>query len=216
MSYAAWVGALTLCMAVSGTLGFFPTDTTPGRWLVSSPITLESWPAHTEFRIAARRLGDGRTEAALQYVPGERGGSGVQQAVEAAAEDARRSLSERRALLDSADVIAAFAREMSEFLRTSELTESKAFIRSFVKEIVIKPGTATIRYTIPTPPDSPIRGGDAAEVELPEGVRSTVQYGCRGRNRTSIKGSKVPCATVTPPGSGWALPSIVRGSARLR
>ena len=47
---------------------------------------------------------------------------------------------------------------MSEFLRTSELTESKAFIRSFVKEIVVVPGTATIRYTIPTPPDSPIGG----------------------------------------------------------
>ena len=97
--------------------------------------------------------------------------------LETAAEDARSALSERRAVLDSVDVIAAFAREMSGFLRTSELTESKAFIRSFVKEITVKPGTATIRYTIPTPPDSPIDGADAAEVELPEAVRSTVQYG---------------------------------------
>ena len=125
-----------------------------------------------------------------------------QERLDAAADETRRSLAERRAVLDSAEVIAAFAREMSEFLQTSELTESKAFIRSFVKEITVKPGTATIRYTIPTPPDSPINGADAAEVELPEAVRSTVSFGCRGRNRTSIKGAKVPCATVTPPGSG--------------
>ena len=108
----------------------------------------------------------------------------TQERLEAAAGDARRSLSERRALLDSADVIAAFAREMSEFLRTSELTESKAFIRSFVKGIVVQPGTATIRYTIPTPPDSPIGGRDAAEVELPEAVRSTVSYGWGPGSRT--------------------------------
>ncbi len=97
--------------------------------------------------------------------------------LEAAAQDARTALSERRVVLDSVETIAAFAREMSEFLRTSDLTESKAFIRSFVKEIAVKPGTATIRYTIPTPPDSTIGGRDAAEVELPEAVRSTVQYG---------------------------------------
>ena len=139
-----------------------------------------------------------------------------QERLETAAEEARGNLSERRALLDKADVIAAFADEMSEFLRTSELTESKTFIRSFVKEIAVQPGTATIRYTIPTPPDSPIGGGDAAEIGLPEAVRSTVRVGCRGRNRTSIKGSKVPCATVTPPGSGFTLPSIVRGPAELR
>ena len=36
------------------------------------------------------------------------------------------------------------------------MTESRACTRSFVKEVVVKPGTATIRYTIPTPPDSPI------------------------------------------------------------
>ena len=107
-----------------------------------------------------------------------------QERLETAAEEARRSLSERRVLLDSADVIAAFAEEMSEFLRTSELTESRAFIRSFVKEIVVQPGTATIRYTIPTPPDSPIGGRDAAEIGLPEAVRSTVSDGWGPRIRT--------------------------------
>ena len=38
-----------------------------------------------------------------------------------------------------ADDIATFAADMSEFLKTSELTETKAFVRSFVKEIEVKP-----------------------------------------------------------------------------
>ena len=66
---------------------------------------------------------------------------------------------------------------MSEYLKTSELTESRAFIHSFVKEIEVRPGKATIHYTIPTPPDSPIGGGDAAEVALHGPVRSSVHVG---------------------------------------
>ena len=96
--------------------------------------------------------------------------------LEAAAEEARAVLSQRRELLDSADVIAAFAKDMSEFLKTSELTETKAFVRSFVKEVLVRPGGATIVYTIPTPGDSPIGGADAAEIALNGGVRS-IGYG---------------------------------------
>ena len=47
---------------------------------------------------------------------------------------------------------------MGDFLKTNELTETRAFIRSFVKEVQVKPGKATIIYSIPTPEDSP-RGG---------------------------------------------------------
>ena len=78
-----------------------------------------------------------------------------QEKLEVAAEEARSVLAQRRMLLDSADTIAAFAKDMSEFLMTSDLTETKAFIRTFVKEIGVRPGNATIHYTIPTPPDSP-------------------------------------------------------------
>ncbi len=67
--------------------------------------------------------------------------------------------------------------EMSEFLRTSEITETRSFVRSFVKAILVGPGRATIHYTIPTPPDSPIGGGDAADVALSGRVMSTVRYG---------------------------------------
>ena len=97
--------------------------------------------------------------------------------LEIAAEEARAILAERRVMLDSADTIATFAAEMSEFLKTSELTETKAFVRSFVKEIEVKPGKAAIVYSIPTPQDSPIGGANAVEVALNGGVRSTVRHG---------------------------------------
>ena len=36
----------------------------------------------------------------------------------------------------------------------AELTERRAFIESFVKEIVVMPGNALMRYTVPMPDDS--------------------------------------------------------------
>ena len=104
--------------------------------------------------------------------------------LEAAAEEARDVLGQRRELLDSADTIAAFAADMSAFLKTSELTETKAFVRSFVKEVLVRPGAATIVYTIPTPQDSPIGGADAAEIALGGGVRSIGYGGTPGGTRT--------------------------------
>ena len=97
--------------------------------------------------------------------------------LEIAAEEARASLKERRQLLDSADTIATFAEEMSDFLKTSELTETRAFVHSFVKEVVVKPGRAAIVYSIPTPDDSPMGGADAAEIALNGRVMNSVQSG---------------------------------------
>ena len=97
--------------------------------------------------------------------------------LEIAAGEARALLSDRRQFLDSADTIAAFAADMSEFLKTSELTETKAFVRSFVKEIVVKPGRAAIVYSIPTPDDSPAGGADAVEIALNGGVMNSVRHG---------------------------------------
>ena len=105
--------------------------------------------------------------------------------LEAAADEARAILKHRRVTLDRMETITAFAKDMSGYLRTSELTESRAFIRSFVKEIQVRPGRATIHYTIPTPEDSPVGGGDAAEVALNGGVvMSTVHNGGAGGTRT--------------------------------
>ena len=48
--------------------------------------------------------------------------------LEIAAAAARRTLANRRQLLDSKDMIAVFAEDMSDFLLTSELTETRAFL----------------------------------------------------------------------------------------
>ena len=100
-----------------------------------------------------------------------------QERLEASAAEARSMLSERREVLDDVETIAAYAQDMSVFLNESELTERRAFIESFVKEIVVQPGNALVRYTIPMPQDSPIGGMDAEEVALHAPVLSTVKSG---------------------------------------
>ena len=112
--------------------------------------------------------------------------------LEIAAEEARDLLTQRKHFLDSADVIASYAEEMSEFLKTSELTETRAFAHSFVKEVEVKPGMAAIVYSMLTPEDSPIGGGDVAEVVLNGSVRSSVRYGEPAGIRTQDTRIKSP------------------------
>ena len=63
--------------------------------------------------------------------------------------DARAILSQRRAVLDDVRTITAYAQDMNRFLRKSELTERRAFIETFVREIELLPDNAVVRYTIP-------------------------------------------------------------------
>ena len=112
--------------------------------------------------------------------------------LEAAEQEARAVLTERRELLDSAEEIARFAADMSEFLRTSELTETQAFIRSFVKRIVVRPGRSVIHYTIPMPADSPIGRSDSTEVDLYQKVRNMVPNGGPSGTRTQDLRIKSP------------------------
>ena len=93
--------------------------------------------------------------------------------LEDTADEARAILEQRRTLLDDADTIAASAHDMSEFLKESEMTERRAFIETFVKEIVVMPGKALVRYTIPMPDHSPIPGRNAEDVALNGSVLST-------------------------------------------
>ena len=72
-----------------------------------------------------------------------------QERLEATAEEARAMLSQRREVLDDVETITAYALDLSMFLNESELTERRAFIESFVKEIVVMPDNAVVRYTIP-------------------------------------------------------------------
>ncbi len=89
-----------------------------------------------------------------------------QERLERAADEARVELDARLTGVQDAEVVAAYAREMGEWLLESGLAETKAFLRTFVREIVVRPGHATIHYTVPTPDDSPIGGADVAEVAL--------------------------------------------------
>ena len=95
--------------------------------------------------------------------------------LEQTASEARAALSERRAVLGDVETITADAEERSAFLATRARTESKACIRSFVTEVAVAPGAATIRYTIPMPEDSPLRGSGGppavGRVDMASGYR---------------------------------------------
>ena len=97
--------------------------------------------------------------------------------LEDSAEEARSILSQRRAYLDDVNTIAAYAKDMRDFLNESELTERRAFIESFVKEIIVMPGDALMRYTVPMPDDSLIPGRATEKVALNGSVLSTVHDG---------------------------------------
>ena len=100
-----------------------------------------------------------------------------QERLEEAAAEARAILAERREVLDDVETIAAYAREMQDFLVVGELTERRAFIESFVKEIVVTPDDALLRYTVPMPEDSLIPGGATEKVALDGAVLPTVKNG---------------------------------------
>ena len=97
--------------------------------------------------------------------------------LEDAAADGRAILSERRAYLDDVQTITAYARDMKDFLNESDLTERRSFIESFVKEIIVIPGDALIRYTVPLPDDSFLAGRATEKMALDASVLSTVHVG---------------------------------------
>ena len=88
-----------------------------------------------------------------------------QERLESAAEGARAILAQRRAVLDDVKTITAYAKDMSRFLQKSELTERRAFIETFVKEIKLLPDNAVVRYSIPISQSTP-------KIELLLGGRS--------------------------------------------
>ena len=105
--------------------------------------------------------------------------------LEGANDEARIKLAGRRRILDRIDTITAYAKEMSDFLKTSELTATKAFVHSFVKNISVKGHRALIRYAVPMPEDNPIGQTNAAEIDLGTAFRNTVWSGTPGRTRTA-------------------------------
>ena len=103
---------------------------------------------------------------------------------ERAAAETRALLAERRVLLDDVETITAFAQDRRVFLQESDRSESRAFIKSFVQEIAVAPGAATIRYAIPLPDDRQIPDGDTAAEALRSPALPTVPSGGPGGTRT--------------------------------
>ena len=89
-----------------------------------------------------------------------------QERLEDAAVNATEVLDQHRSAMGGAGEIAEYAREMDDFLDRSELTERRAFIESFVREVVVMPGQALLRYRVPMPDDSPIPGRVTERVAL--------------------------------------------------
>ena len=92
--------------------------------------------------------------------------------LEDAAADARAIISQRRTVRDDVEAVAASARDMGEFLMESEMSERRAFVTTFVREITVRPGSALVRYSIPMPEDSPIAGRNAEEMALDGSILS--------------------------------------------
>ena len=109
-----------------------------------------------------------------------------QERLEYSAEQAREALAQRRQVLDDVNTIAAYAKDMRDFLKESELTERRAFIQSFVKEIVVMPGDALLKYTVPMPDDSLIPGRAAEKVALNGSVLPTLPDGGPVRTGTGV------------------------------
>ena len=97
-----------------------------------------------------------------------------QERLEAAEAEARAALSQRREVLDQVETITARAQDMRRFLKKSDLTERRVFIESFVKEILVSPDHALMRYTVTMSEDSPAPGMNAEDMALNGSVLSTV------------------------------------------
>ena len=87
--------------------------------------------------------------------------------------------------LPDTEEIARYVADFRDFLKDGTIPERKALIRNFVEGIEVMGDEATLTYTIPRPPDSPIGGGDAAQVALHGPVRSSVHVG--GPDKTELR-----------------------------
>jgi site-specific DNA recombinase len=101
-----------------------------------------------------------------------------QDQLEAAKQDIEDALLNRKVELADLNAIVAYVEDLKTVLMDSPLTERRAFIRNFVKEVKVTGDEVLLSYTIPLPP-----GGI---VEEKAGVLSIVQrgsaYGIRTRD----------------------------------
>ena len=109
----------------------------------------------------------GSTDSYLTDLPPQiRANRDRQLHLEDSLQEANAVLSQRRAIRHDVATITARALDMTEFLEESQLPERKAFVETFVREIVVMPGKAIIQYKVPTAKDSQNPEGDSEELEL--------------------------------------------------
>ena len=97
--------------------------------------------------------------------------------MEATREEVRGLMGERKRELLDLRTVTAYAEDLRTALTEGTLAEQKGFVRSFVQEITVKGGEATIRYTIPLRPKGS-SGGHGGE------VLSIVKFGGAEGTRT--------------------------------
>ena len=85
-------------------------------------------------------------------------------------------LSQRKIELAGPELVRQYVEDLRQFIDSTELTERRSFIKSFVKEIKVTGNEGHIFYNFPIPPDDHEDDGI--------GVLPTVRYGGRYRART--------------------------------
>ena len=63
-------------------------------------------------------------------------------------------LSQRQIELASPEIIRKYIEDLRQLIDSSDLSERRGFIKSFVKEIKVMGNDGRIRYTFPIPPDN--------------------------------------------------------------
>ena len=107
-----------------------------------------------------------------------------QEQVQAAKADAEETVSERSSDRLSNREVRKYVGELRRLIQESELAERKAFIKSFVREIVVKGDQAELRYVIPLGAggaSTPIHSDTVAAVD---GVLASVRVGGAAGTRT--------------------------------
>ena len=74
------------------------------------------------------------------------------------------------------EVVRQYVDDLHQYIDSSELTERRAFIKNFVKEIKVTGNEGRIKYTFPIPPDNHEEEG--------LGVLPILRYSGRYRTRT--------------------------------
>lgn len=72
------------------------------------------------------------------------------------------------------ETVKSYAQDLCTLLEESDFTQSRAFLRSFVKRIVIDGIQAKIQYRLPMPPDRRTQSIGVLSIDTPGGAGVTI------------------------------------------